>query len=49
MENRIEYLEARTEVRKLTEETRQAKWEEFLADIERNPDSAQTWRTMKAQ
>ncbi len=24
------------------------KWEEFLADLEHNPDPAQTWRTIKA-
>ncbi len=47
-ENRTEYLEASTEVRKLTEEVRQTKWEEFLADLEHNPDPAHTWRTIKA-
>ncbi len=47
-ENRSNYLEASTEVRKLTEEERKTKWEEFLADLERNPDPAHTWRTIKA-
>ncbi len=47
-ENRTEYLEASTGVRKLTEEARQTKWEEFLANLEHNPDPAQTWRTTKA-
>ncbi len=41
-ESHTEYLEASTEVRKLTEEARQTKWEEFLADLEHNPDSAHT-------
>ncbi len=48
MENRTEYLEASTEVRKLTEEARKTKWEEFLADIEHNPDPVHTWRIIKA-
>ncbi len=47
-ENHTEYLEASTEVRQLTEEARQTKWEEFLADLEHNPDPAHTWRTIKA-
>ncbi len=47
-ENRTEYLEASTEVRKLTENVQQTKREEFLADLEHNPDPAHTWRTIKA-
>ncbi len=34
-------------MRKLTEEARQRKWEQFLADLEHNPDPAHTWRTIK--
>ncbi len=40
-ENRSEYFEARTEFRKLKEESRQAKLEDFLSDLARNPDSTQ--------
>ncbi len=38
--NRVEYLAACSEVMRLSEEARRAKWEEFLADIEGNPDPA---------
>ncbi len=34
--------------RKLSEESRQKKWEEFLADLENRPDPARTWRTIKS-
>ncbi len=37
-DNRAEYLEACAATRKLSEEARQKKWEEFLADLENNPD-----------
>ncbi len=47
-ENRTDYLEASTEVRKLMEEARKTKWVELLADLEHNPDPAHTWRTTKA-
>ncbi len=36
--NRVEYLVACGEVRRLSEEARRAKWKEFLADLEGNPD-----------
>ncbi len=36
------------EMRKLTEAARQTKWEEFLADLEQNPDPGHSWRTIKA-
>ncbi len=35
-------------VRKLTQEACQANWEEFLDDLEHNPDPADTWRNIKA-
>ncbi len=34
--------------RKFSEEACQKKWEEFLADLENNPDQARTWRTIKS-
>ncbi len=45
-DNRTEYLEACASTRKISEEARQKKWEEFLADLENNPDPARTWRTI---
>ncbi len=36
-DNRAEYLEVCAATRKLSEESRQKKWEEFLADLENNP------------
>ncbi len=36
--NRVEYLAACGEVRWLLEEARRTKWDEFLADLEGNPD-----------
>ncbi len=47
-DNRAEYLEACGTTRKLSEEALQKKWEEFLADLENNPDPARTWRAIKA-
>ncbi len=47
-ENRAEYLEACAATRKLSEESRQKKWEEFLADLENNPDPARTWKIIKS-
>ncbi len=41
--NRVEYLVACGEVRRLSEEARRAKWEEFLADLEGNPDPAKAF------
>ncbi len=38
--NRVEYLAEWSEVRRLSEEARRAKWEEFLANLEGNPDPA---------
>ncbi len=35
--NRVEYLAACGEVRRLSEEARRTQWEEFLADLEGNP------------
>ncbi len=32
----------------LSEEARQKKWEEFLADLENSPDPTRTWRTIKS-
>ncbi len=45
-DNRAEYLEVCASTRKVSEEARQKKWEEFMADLENNPDSARTWRTI---
>ncbi len=45
--NRVEYLTACGEVRWLSEEARRAKWEEFLADLEGNPDPARAWNLIK--
>ncbi len=36
------------EVRRLSEEARRAKWEEFLADLEGNPDPARVWNLIKS-
>ncbi len=47
-DNRAEYLEACATTRKLSEEARQKKWEQFLADLENSPDPARTWRTIKS-
>ncbi len=41
-DNRAEYLEACAATRKLSEEARQKKREEFLADPENNPDPPRT-------
>ncbi len=41
-DNRAEYPEACAATRKLSEEARQKKWVEFLADLEKNPDPART-------
>ncbi len=46
--NRVEYLAACGEVRRLSEEARRAKWEEFLADLEGNPDLARAWNLIKS-
>ncbi len=47
-ENRAEHLEACAPTHKLSEEAHQKKWEEFLVDLENNPDPARTWRTIKS-
>ncbi len=47
-DKRAEYLEACAATRNLSEESRQKKWEEFLADLENNPDLARTWKTIKS-
>ncbi len=47
-DNRAEYLEACAATRKFSEEARLKKWEEFLADLENNPDPGRTWRTIKS-
>ncbi len=44
----VEYLAACGEVRQLSEEARRAKWEEFLADLEGNPDPARAWNLIKS-
>ncbi len=44
----MEYLAACGEVRRLSEEARSAKWEEFLADLEGNPDPARAWNLIKS-
>ncbi len=36
------------EVRRLSEEARRAKWEEFLADLEGNPHPAKAWNLIKS-
>ncbi len=46
--NRVEYLAACGEVRQLLEEARRTKWEEFLADLEGNPDPARAWNLIKS-
>ncbi len=46
--NRVEYLAACFEVRWLSEEAFRAKWEEFLADLEGNPDPARAWDLIKS-
>ncbi len=46
--NRVEYLAACGEVRRLSEEARRGKWEEFLADLEGNPDPARAWNLIKS-
>ncbi len=46
--NRVEYLAVCGEVRRLSEEARRAKWEEFLADLEGNPDPARAWNLIKS-
>ncbi len=48
-ENRAEYREACASTRKMSEEARQNKWEEFLADLENKPDPTRTWRTTKVR
>ncbi len=35
------------EVRRLSEEARRTKWEEFLADLEGNPDPVRSWNLIK--
>ncbi len=45
MQNHIEYVDARTEVRKFTKEACQAQWQEFLGDLERFAYPAHIWRT----
>ncbi len=46
--NRVEYLAACGEVRRLSGEVRRAKWEAFLADLEGNPDPARAWNLIKS-
>ncbi len=46
--NRVEYLAPCGEVRRLSEEARWTKWDEFLADGESNPDSARAWNLIKS-
>ncbi len=46
--NRAEYLAAWGEVRRLSEEARRAKWEEFLANLEGNPDPARAWNLIQS-
>ncbi len=46
--NRVEYLAACGEVRRLSEEARRNKWEEFLADLEGNPDPARARNFIKS-
>ncbi len=43
-----EYLAAYGEVRRLSEEARRTKWEEFPADLEGNPDPARAWNLIKS-
>ncbi len=45
--NRADYLAACGEVRRLSEEARRTKWEEFLADLEGNPDPARALNLIK--
>ncbi len=47
-DNRAECLEACAATHRLSEEARQKKWEEFLADLENISDPARTWRTIKS-
>ncbi len=35
-----------TEVCKLSEEVRHVNWEEFIVDLEHNPEPAQAWRAL---
>ncbi len=44
----MEYLAACGEVWRLSEEARKTKWEEFLADLEGNPDQAGAWNLIKS-
>ncbi len=46
--NRAEYLAAYGEVRRLSEEVHRTKWEEFLDDLEGNPDTARAWNLNKS-
>ncbi len=36
------------EVRRFSKDARRAKWEEFLADLEGNPDPARAWSLIKS-
>ncbi len=44
--NRVEYLAACGEVRRLSEEARRAKWDE--GNLEGNPDQARAWKLIKS-
>ncbi len=46
--NRVEYLKACGEARRLSEEARKTKWEEFLADLEGNPNPARACNIIKS-
>ncbi len=46
--NRVEYLAACGEVRRLSEGARRTKWEEFLADLEDTPYPAGAWDLIKS-
>ncbi len=45
---RMEYLAACGEVRRLSEEARRSKWEEFLAELKGNPEPARAWNLAQA-
>ncbi len=46
--NRVEYLAACGDVRRLSVEARRPKWEKFLADLEGNTDPARAWNLVKS-
>ncbi len=46
--NRVKYLAACGEVRRLSEDAHRKKWEKFLADLEGNPDPVRAWNLIKS-